>query len=174
MSGTSPNVPDLVGEALATLRDVEGVRGSFLASTEGKILARDLPSVVDARSLADAGVRVARLYETLATEGDAPEAIVLRFSDHKLHVRIVPTGLLVVLSEVRLNLPSLKMAATLVARRIDALDRLPLPASDTSPPSFGRAATMTPIPPTLASPRSGGDAEPSSKRHVTYRGRRIG
>jgi predicted regulator of Ras-like GTPase activity (Roadblock/LC7/MglB family) len=174
MHGAVPSAVDLLGEALATLRDVDGVRGSFLVSPDGRVLARDLPSVVDARSLSDASLRVARLVEALATDGDDPDTLSLRFAEHRLHVRVVHGGLLAILSDVRVNLPTLKMAVTLVARRFGSLERLPMPDVDAVPPSFAAtAATMTPIPPTLASPRSAPDAEPSSKRQVMYRGRRI-
>jgi predicted regulator of Ras-like GTPase activity (Roadblock/LC7/MglB family) len=174
MQATAPSAHDLLSEALTGLRDVDGVRGSFLVSREGRVLARDLPSVVDHQSLSEASVRVARLVEALATDGGEPEAVALRFAEHKLHVRSVNGGILVILSDVKVNLPTLKMAVTLVARRIGSLERLPMPDVDPMPPSYAAtAATMTPIPPTLASPPSMPDAEPSSKRQVMYRGRRI-
>lgn len=109
----------MLTQALTGLRDVEEVQGSFLLGEEGELLGRDLPAVFHADIFAAAGPRLLRLREMLAL---APSAgtVTMRFTDHKLHVRAVGTKLLCVLTGSSVNGPALRMAMSLVARRVES------------------------------------------------------
>jgi hypothetical protein len=144
------------GSALAALKDVQGVVGSFALSASGALLAKDMPAVFDEGVFAEAGPRIARLYEALSVEGDVPESCVMRFGEHKLHFRATASGLVCALTSSKINMPTLKMALTLVARRIEP----ELRAGSVRP-------TITAPPPVDTSP------PPTTRRPAMYRGRPI-
>ena len=105
-------------QALAGLRDVEEVQGSFLFGDEGELLGRDLPAVFHAEIFSAVGPRLLRLREMLDLTPSAG-TLTMRFTDHKLHVRAVGKKLLCVLTGSSVNGPALRMAMSLVARRIE-------------------------------------------------------
>jgi len=106
--------------ALAGLRDVDDVLGSFLIGARGELLAKDLPDVFRDDLFADIGPRLVRLRETFEAEGEGMGSLLLRFADHKLHVRAVGASLLGVVTGANVNAPALRMATNLVARRVEA------------------------------------------------------
>ena len=71
-----------IEESLRTLRDVEGVFGSFVMSGTGTLVSKDLPEVFDDEVLAEVGPRITRLYETFASGGDELETVMLRYFEH--------------------------------------------------------------------------------------------
>jgi predicted regulator of Ras-like GTPase activity (Roadblock/LC7/MglB family) len=107
-----------IARTLPGLRDVSGVLGSFVVDREGALVASDLPALFGAELLDGVAGKLLRLEETLGTAGPL-EGCVLRFAEHKLHVRPTKHALLAVLSEAAVNAPTLKMALTLVARKVD-------------------------------------------------------
>jgi predicted regulator of Ras-like GTPase activity (Roadblock/LC7/MglB family) len=181
-----------VVDSLQALRDVEGVLGSFVIDETGALMAKDLPAVFYPELFKDVGPRLLRLRESVEAAGDEPQLFVLRFSEHKLHVRCTERGIICALSEPRVNLPALKLALTLVARRVrgengpsqseitapppstslDPSSTLPSMTSPFSVPSSTRPS----VPP---GPASAGRAPASSqrsvdsKRHGYYRGRPV-
>jgi predicted regulator of Ras-like GTPase activity (Roadblock/LC7/MglB family) len=192
-----------IDQSLRTLRDVEGVYGSFVIASSGTLISCDLPAAFDNELFSEVGPRVTRLYETFASGGHELESAMLRYADHKLYLRKMTWGLIGIICGVAVNLPALRMVGNLVVRRIDpevgaALSRpspltpppLPLqtfrslvPGSRSTPaPPLVRP---TPMPPSVASdtassapdvvPEDGRDAVlPTSERHVRmYRGRRV-
>lgn len=160
--------------ALSALRDVEGVLGSFALSTEGALLAKDMPAVFDESVFAEAGPRIARLHEALSVDGDAPESCVMRFGDHKLCLRSNGGTLVCALTSAKINMATLRMALTLVARRLEpergarsalaaaAADATPLSPRQSTVPA--RQSTVPPRPST---------APPTTRRPAMYRGRPI-
>jgi predicted regulator of Ras-like GTPase activity (Roadblock/LC7/MglB family) len=174
-----------IEDSLRTLRDVEGVFGSFVVSGSGSLVSKDLPSVFGDDVLAEVGPRIARLYETFASGGDELDSVVLRYFEHKLYVRKMTWGLLGILSGVQVNLPALRMVGNLVARRIDpevaaTVSRSPALARTPSPPKatpVQTASTPPPLPVTTATPMAPAvrdSTPPVSERSVRmYRGRRI-
>ena len=182
-------------ESLQTLRDVEGVLGSFVIDDGGFLVEKDLPSVFYADLFKEVGPRLLRLRESVETTGDDPQLFVLRFSEHKLHVRCVDHGIICALSEPKVNMPALKLALTLVARRFGGektrapsslTSAPPAPVSDprsTTMPSMTRVVAQA-LPPVLAPPGMSLPAEPASsgvpssrppteRRNTFYRGRRV-
>lgn len=103
---------------LGTLKDVAGISGSFAVGKTGGLIARDMPSMFDDVSLSEAGERLIRMGETLADVGDQLDVAIVRFSDHKLYLKVLSAGMLCVLAEPSVNLAALRMAVNLVGRRI--------------------------------------------------------
>ena len=54
-----------MGHALAALRDVAGVHGSFVLSLTGELVGKDLPAVFHDELFVEVGGRLARLVEGL-------------------------------------------------------------------------------------------------------------
>ena len=188
-----------IEESLRTLRDVEGVLGSFVISNAGSLVSKDLPAVFDDQVLGEVGPRIARLYETFSTAGDELETVMLRYAEHKLYLRKTAWGHIGILSAAQVNLPALRMVGNLVAKRIDpevgavlgrgaaamttraAVPRPPgltpapppvvVPTMATPAPPSAYAAPMTSPPTPRASGKPIPPAGPPSVR--TYRGRRV-
>jgi predicted regulator of Ras-like GTPase activity (Roadblock/LC7/MglB family) len=188
-----------MADSLLALRDVEGVLGSFVIDDNGALVAKDLPAVFYPELFKDVGPRLLRLRESVEAAGDDPQLFVLRFSEHKLHVRCTDHGIICALSEPRVNLPALKLALTLVARRVrgetgpshyettappppaslDPGATLPsmtspfaVPAPSAPPPSVG-PASQAQGPASVGRPPVSSQRPVESKRHGYYRGRPV-
>jgi predicted regulator of Ras-like GTPase activity (Roadblock/LC7/MglB family) len=158
---------------LGTLKDVAGISGSFAVGKTGGLIARDMPAMFDDIALSEAGERLIRMGETLADVGDQLDVAIVRFSDHKLYLKVLSAGMLCVLAEPSVNLAALRMAVNLVGRRISpALEQI---GSDTE---LERAedTIRTPIPndasrmPAGATVRSAVAAPTATRR---FRGRTV-
>jgi predicted regulator of Ras-like GTPase activity (Roadblock/LC7/MglB family) len=125
----------MANQPLSALRDVSGVHGSFVVSATGALIVRDLPAVFDDNVLSEVGQRIVNLHDALSTGGQDLDSCVMRFSEHKLHLRRVSNGFLCVLTTNAVNTPALKMALTLTARRVDpAISAIPPAALSSGPP----------------------------------------
>jgi predicted regulator of Ras-like GTPase activity (Roadblock/LC7/MglB family) len=122
---------------LRSLRDVDGVVGSFVLDRHGELDARDLPDYFDSSALLEVAPRIERLYEAWKTLGAELETASLSFAEHKLHVRELNTGFLVVVSAAQVNAPALRMAIGMVSRRLtaalEARAGIPPQAAETRP-----------------------------------------
>jgi predicted regulator of Ras-like GTPase activity (Roadblock/LC7/MglB family) len=123
--------------SLATLKDVSGITGSFVCADSGRLVAREIPALFEDAVLAEAGSRLVRVGETFAASGDELEMAVIRYGDHRLYLKSLAGGLLCIVVAGPVNMPALRMAANLVARRIGpAVARVrdePPPAPDKPP-----------------------------------------
>ena len=72
--------------SLHSLRDIEGVYGSFIVDANGETVARDLPALFDAHTLSESGERIVRLWEVLSEDG-APEYALVEFAEYSLFLR---------------------------------------------------------------------------------------
>jgi predicted regulator of Ras-like GTPase activity (Roadblock/LC7/MglB family) len=106
--------------ALATLRDVEGVLGSFVIDADGAVASRDMPAMVDDVALSGAGLRVVRLRAALESTGRRVDQCSLRFGSYLMLTRPAEAHTLCVLVSSAANLMALQMGSTLVARRVYA------------------------------------------------------
>ena len=121
-----------IERALPSLRDIEGVYGSFTLNTTGELTARDLPAVFDDLTLAQSGERIARLWEVLS-ENEAPEYTWIEFAEYCLFLRGLSVhgraaGCLCVVVPATVNLLALRLASKWVARSLDR-DPPPIAAS---------------------------------------------
>ena len=117
--------------------------------------------------LSEVGRRVVRLHDGLCAGGEDFDHCVMRFADHKLYVRSVPSGFLCVLSTNGVNTPALKMALTLTSRRVDPL------IADGAANHVDAQPTPSATPPRASeAPQSSSSGTPS-KRGATYRGHRV-
>jgi hypothetical protein len=108
-------------QLLRSLADVEGVIGSFLLSDTGGLVATDLPATFDTAAFVEAGPRIARLADLGGSYGEETRFLVLRFAEYKLYVRVLQTIFLGVLVSPAASMPALKAAASVVARRAEAM-----------------------------------------------------
>jgi predicted regulator of Ras-like GTPase activity (Roadblock/LC7/MglB family) len=179
-----------IEESLRTLRDVEGVYGSFVIAGTGALVASDLPAIFDADVFAEVGPRITRLYETFRSSGEELDGCVLRYADHKLYLRPMTWGLIGILSAVAVNKPALRMVVNLVIRRIDpevvASLRPPLPPSapplpapiskaHSAPAPPPRPISAHPKPPVVVTQEDAADSTPptSNRQARMYRGRPV-
>jgi hypothetical protein len=156
-----------VTRALAALRDVEGVHGSFVLHLTGELVGKDLPAVFSEELFIEVGSRLSRLMETMVSDGDEVTSATLRFDEHRLYVQRFPHGLIAVITVHEVNAAALRMALTLTTRRLEPelvslLTSPPPPISPTARPSAEGVAS----PPVVLA------GSPGSTR--TYRGRPIG
>jgi predicted regulator of Ras-like GTPase activity (Roadblock/LC7/MglB family) len=135
-------------QALTTLKDIDGVYGSFVVDRDGRLFARDLPAVFDDTALSDSGPRIVRLWEVVS-EDEAPEYTLIEFSEYWLFVRAVPSGTLCVVVPPRVNVSALRMAASLVAKRLNLDEPVaptaPVPAPLFQPPVFPPGMDQGPL-----------------------------
>ena len=109
---------DSGARALQSLRDIDGVYGSFVINREGAPTARDLPAVFDNGTLEESGVRIVQLWEVVS-EGAPAEYALLDFTEYSLFVRAVGNGCLCVVVPPQVNVLALRLASKWVARHFD-------------------------------------------------------
>lgn len=127
------SLPARVQQILETLRDVQGVAGSFVALGDGRLLSRDMPSLFSDELLMDIAPLIARLGESfVAMEGLDVVGGTLVFQHYTLFLQRLPYGHLCVLGAGDTHRPALSMAMKLVSRRIDSAVMSP-PAPPPSP-----------------------------------------
>ncbi|MET0411177.1 MAG: roadblock/LC7 domain-containing protein [Polyangiaceae bacterium] len=148
-------------QALTTLKDIEGVYGSFVVDRDGRLFARDLPAVFDDHALSDSGPRIVRLWEVVS-EDEAPEYTLIEFSEYWLFVRPVPSGTLCVVVPPRVNVSALRMAASLVSKRLN----LDTPVEPAAPPPMAQPLFQPPVFP------PGMDQGPLSLKKTLFWGKR--
>jgi predicted regulator of Ras-like GTPase activity (Roadblock/LC7/MglB family) len=167
----------LVRQVLGTLRDVEGVHGSFVLSKAGDLLAKDLPAVFDDRLFATVGPRILRFYDALTAQGEELCQVVMRFTRHKLEVRPGVSGFVCVLCDANTNAAALRMAMALVARGLEPeLGGMTHDAPATRPPELPTGIDeLTPATPAPATQERSTllSAASSTRAPITYRGRRL-
>jgi hypothetical protein len=126
-------------DALSSLKDIDGVYGSFVVDASGGLTLRDLPAVIDNAALREAGPRIARLWGAFPDD-DRPEYVLLEFSSHQVFIRKFDAGSLCVFVPPSVNRLALKMAASFVARWLDeelgvaSMSMDPSPVSEPPPP----------------------------------------
>jgi hypothetical protein len=133
-------------DALSSLKDIEGVYGSFVVDAAGGLALRDLPAVIDNAALREAGPRIARLWGAFP-EDDPPEYVLLEFASHQVFIKKFDSGSLCVFVPPSVNRLALKMAANFVARWLDT-QAAPAPAevsplSEPAPDSQALAGKRT-------------------------------
>ncbi len=153
MSGAQAHeLGELVRGSLATLKDVAGITGSFVCTKDGRLVAREIPSVFDDGVLWEAGSRLMRVSETFSAGGDEVETVVVRYGEHRLYLKSIAGGMLCIVVSGPVNMPALRMAANLVGRRIAPAvaqaQLLPAPPPDAAPaaPSPGPSPRSAGIP----------------------------
>ena len=141
---------------LSSLKDIEGVYGSFVVDAAGGLLVRDLPGVIDNGALREAGPRIARLWGAFP-EDDPPDYVLLEFASHQVFIKKFDLGSLCIFVPPGVNRPALRMAANFLSRWLDKqLAAVPEAPSPLSEP--------------VAEPA--GAAGPGKKRTYFFRGQR--
>ena len=107
------------------------VFGSSLLAQAARLPSKDLPAVFHADVFVETGPRIVRSCEAIEYGGEAIDGPVLRFADHKLHVRRSRGGLFWRHRQLEANASALRMARALVAGRLGAA----VGAGDSEPPA---------------------------------------
>jgi hypothetical protein len=134
-------------DILSSLKEIDGVYGSFVVDASGTLVLRDLPAVIDNAGLREAGPRIARLWGAFP-EDDSPEHVLLEFASHQVFIKKFEAGSLCIFVPPSVNRPALKMAANFQARWLERemavapAESLP-PAAPESPPSSRGASLAT-------------------------------
>lgn len=192
-----------LASTLSSLRDVDGIIGSFVVNGDGVLVAQDLPAYF-AGVAEEVGPRILRLCDALSLSEGTVSTCTVRYTNHKLTLRSVQGALLAVLTSAAVNAPALRMAMNLVARKCAAQDlSVPesgnpsVPPPSVAPTSSGprslsaSAATLpamvatayppadVPAPPETRrsspmAPEGGGSIGPKKERALFFRGKRIG
>lgn len=101
---------------LEDLRQMSGVVGSMLISSDGDLISHSLPSELS-DSVRAGAPRLSVLLEALSA-GRPAKSYSLRFSSHRLLVQAVEGAFLCVLCEVSGTSPLLRMAMNVTGRRL--------------------------------------------------------
>jgi predicted regulator of Ras-like GTPase activity (Roadblock/LC7/MglB family) len=156
--------------SLATLKDVAGITGSFVCGQSGRLVAREIPSLFEDAVLTEAGSRLVRVGETFAASGDELEMAVVRYGEHRLYLKSLAGGMLCIVVAGPVNMPALRMAANLVARRIGpAVARV---GHEPAPPATDQVASSE-APPVRATPTVPALATQGPPGMRRFRGRTI-
>jgi predicted regulator of Ras-like GTPase activity (Roadblock/LC7/MglB family) len=161
---------ETVRTSLATLKDVAGITGSFVCARNGRLLAREIPSLFEDAVLTEAGSRLLRVGETFAASGDELELAVVRYGEHRLYLKAIGSGLLCIVVAGPVNMPALRMAANLVARRI--APNVTRADQDPGPPEPARP-TLNDAPPVRATPTAPTHATEGFPGMRRFRGRAV-
>ncbi len=170
-------LPADLAKTLETLKDLEGILGSFLVAEGGAILAQDLPTYFGSAAY-DVGPRAQRFHEALNFSGDGEFAYsVLRFGEHKVLLRKLNGALLAILLRGDTNMPALRMAMNLVAKKLSQ-QKWSLPTNHVAPapPTVRPPADVAKEPrraaPSLGAPEAATAPRPT-KRALYFRGKRV-
>jgi predicted regulator of Ras-like GTPase activity (Roadblock/LC7/MglB family) len=157
-----------VESVLQSLRDIEGVLGSFLLDERGALIAQDMPSLFDQATLSYASTRLNQLRGALESATAAGfDGCTARFGSHLLLLRAAQARTLCVLCPVGTNLNTLQMGLNLVARRLAAAAQS-VPARPVPPaPRPARVSLPPPAEPAEVPP-----ADPGSTTRF-FRGRPV-
>lgn len=111
--------------ALASLKDVDGVIGSFVVMDDGRLLCRDMGAFFSDDLLIEVGPRLARLANAFSNANEHVTSCSLHYGGHLLHVRFMgqgqTKGRLCVLTDREINPPAIRMVMNMVVRNLDEL-----------------------------------------------------
>jgi predicted regulator of Ras-like GTPase activity (Roadblock/LC7/MglB family) len=162
-----------VESVLRSLRDIEGVLGSFLLDERGELIAQDMPSLFDHSTLSYASTRLSQLRAALESATPAGfDGCTARFGSHLLLLRAARARTLCVLCPVGTNLNTLQMGLNLVARRVAAvLQNVPAPPVPPAPAAPAPRPARVSLPP----PEEHAELPPADPGSTTrfFRGRPV-
>jgi hypothetical protein len=158
---------DSIVPLLRSLRDIEGVLGSFLIGEGAQLLGRDIPAACGSDVLFVVGGRLQQLCDAFVSAdiGGSFESTTLSFPQYKLHVRALGNLFLVAVLSAEANMPALRMAMNMVGRRIVTLLSAAPNEPVSAPAALGTSPRAAAAPPAA---ESHGDGSARS-----YRGQRF-
>jgi predicted regulator of Ras-like GTPase activity (Roadblock/LC7/MglB family) len=138
------------GSKLLALKEVPGVEGALWGDPDGALLEHSLPTFFPDESVAVVAQRMAPLFETIREHVDKVDELILNFEGYTLLLRRVAFGYLALLANTRSSIEPIRMAATMVGKRL-------------ADPSAG---ANTPQPTSVASVRSGSSVRTGGVKSV--------
>jgi hypothetical protein len=162
---------DGIGQRLRSLRDIEGVLGSFMIGANGELLARDVTAACGSEVLLLVSHRMQQLCDAFVSAdiGGPFESTTLCFPQYKLQIRALGSAFLVAVMSAEVNLPALKMAMSMLGRQLLAELEHPFPPEQSAKMARPTEPERTAIPPARASSPNP-DGPPPAR---SYRGRRV-
>jgi predicted regulator of Ras-like GTPase activity (Roadblock/LC7/MglB family) len=156
--------------ALRSLRDVRGVLGSFVWRRDGQVVASDVPASCTPSTLAAVAVRVQRLCEALANQGEPVQRASLFYSENRIYVCGVEWAALAVIASNQVNVSALELALELSLRDLSELPDAVRAAAPNGP----LRPRASPPPPAADDNRVSGVRPRVAQAPRSYRGQRIG
>jgi hypothetical protein len=159
-------VLDSLPMRLRTLRDIDGVLGSFVIGRNGDLLGRDVTAACGSDVLRLVGGRLQQLANAFASAeiGGPFESTTLYFPQYKLHIRALGNVLIVAVVSADVNLPALKMAMHMLGRQL-LTDLAASKRTSAPPPPPPARESPTSVPPPPPPARSSRMFEPPSATH---------
>ncbi|MHA3772121.1 hypothetical protein ACXR0O_11340 [Verrucomicrobiota bacterium sgz303538] len=136
-------------QILRNIKDVPGVIGSFVLSSDGGLVDKEMPAFVGTDIFADLGRRLTLAFGTLDTVVGEFDDLLLKFDEQWLYSRRLSNGVLSILSAATVNFPALRMATNIAATKVESLipAALAQPSQASAPiPVATPPATPTPSP----------------------------
>ena len=99
-----------INEIIRTLRDVDGVGGSFVVGDEGILMSQDMPAYFDLQTLNQVGPRIWRMLDAWSVDSGQAECA-LRFSEHRLYLKGGDGVVLCILLAGQVQMAALRTAA---------------------------------------------------------------
>jgi len=158
--------------ALQSLRDVQGVLGSFVWRRDGQVVASDAPASCAPSTLAAVAVRVQRLCEAFASMAE-PEPVrcaTLIYREQRLHVCSLEWAALAVIGTNQLNMSALQLALNMCLRELTQLADV----VHTLAPAGPLRPRVSAPPPVADDSRASGVHQRVAEPARSYRGQRIG
>jgi predicted regulator of Ras-like GTPase activity (Roadblock/LC7/MglB family) len=156
--------------ALQSLRDVQGVLGSFVWRRDGQMVASDAPASCAPSTLSAVAVRIQRLCEAFASLEEPVRTATLVYREQRVHVCSLEWAALAVIGSNQLNMSALQLALGLALRELTQLADV-----------VHAAAPAGPLRPRVSAPPAVVDESRASGVHQrvaeparSYRGQRIG
>jgi hypothetical protein len=110
---------DNTQQLLSSISQMDGVWATFLLSRSGELLLWDVPRIITEDVLDNVAFPLSRLREALGRGDPAIDFCVLRFAAHRLCLHATADGMICILTSPAVNLPALKIAATMTLRRLN-------------------------------------------------------
>jgi hypothetical protein len=108
---------------IGALRLIPRVKGSFVLSDTGVVLAQDMPAALETGLLHTVGTELLVLDETIRHQGDPCRRFDLCYSGHTLFCQPINGGLLCVLAEPAVIDDELQLALDVVAEELGTMRR---------------------------------------------------
>jgi predicted regulator of Ras-like GTPase activity (Roadblock/LC7/MglB family) len=141
-----------IERALALLRDVPGIEGSFLVDVTGTLVARDAAMGLPEWLLAGAATRLATLVESSEDAFEAPRELALVFGDRSMVVRVSAPYLLALLVTPAASMEAVRLASNAALRQV--VRALATVTSTPLPPPTPPRSDQDPLVPAASSTQS--------------------
>ncbi len=139
-------------EQLAELNGIVGIRGSFVCTRDGRIIARRMPPSIDGEQMSVVARVAAQTFQAIGVSGNRANEIDFLFEEGRMILKDLRLAILVLYCDSVLNLPLVNLNANGIIKKLNAElkahEPLLMPAKPESSPrqSSSSGAEMIPNP----------------------------